>query len=201
MRKLRARAMSGGTTLSLSLLVALTACGPARSASEEAVANQTASAECIRPAALVAPAPKASTEPMSIQVRRLQTKMMVAALSCDMRGEYNAFITTYRKELTGHGNDLQSHFSRNFGNSHKKQLNSFVTTLANEASAESLADHAGYCAEANALFQQMKDGRAATLDYFFQAPVQVAFGGTYNPAEGEPQNCSAGTTTAVSTIR
>lgn len=202
MRKLRARAMSGGTTLSLSLLVALTACGPARSADDAAANTTVASVECVRPAAVAVPAPKPSNEPMSIQVRKLQTKMMVAALSCDMRSEYNTFVTTYRPELTRHGTDLQTHFSRNFGNSHKKQLNSFVTSLANEASAASLADHAGYCAEVAALYQQIRDGKASTLDHLINAPVQVAFGGTYNPAPDEPQNCSAGTTTtAATTIR
>ncbi|MGE4220548.1 MAG: hypothetical protein AB7G39_13965 [Alphaproteobacteria bacterium] len=201
MRKLRARFMSSGTTLSLSLLVALTACGTARSADEAAENTKVATIECIRPAAAAVPAPKPSSEPMSIQVRRLQTRLMVAALSCDMRNDYNAFVTTYRPELTRHGTDLQAHFARNFGKSNQKQLNSFVTSLANEASAASLADHDGYCAEMAATFQQMKDGKAASIDSFFNSPVQVAFGGTFKSAAGEaaPQNCAAETTTASAT--
>ncbi len=204
MRKLRAPLLSGGTTLSVTLLVALTACGPARSADEAAANTTVATAECIRPAAVTIPAPKVSNEPMSIQVRRLQTRMMVAALSCDMRNEYNAFVTTYRPELTRHGNDLQAHFARNFGKSNQKQLNSFVTSLANEASAASLVDHDGYCAEMAGLFQKMKDGKAANIDAFFNSPVPVAFGGTFNSGAGEaePRNCVAETTTAsASTIR
>lgn len=73
-------------------------------------------------------------------VRQLQTEFMVAALTCekhptvDLVGKYNAFVKKYQKELGGNAKELKGHFARNYGGSQSKVFDSYMTTLANDAS-------------------------------------------------------------------
>lgn len=91
---------------------------------------------------------------ISIEVRRLQTNLMVAALSCRARSEYNNFILTHRPSLQKYGKAIRAEFRRRYGKSGSKRLNRFITRLANEASARSNADRDAFCADASALFAQ-----------------------------------------------
>jgi len=110
---------------------------------------------------------------ISIEVRRLQTNLMVAALSCRARSDYNEFITMHRPGLQSYGKAIRAEFRRRYGHKGSKQLNRFITRLANEASARSNADRDGFCAEAAALFQKAKT-RGITLT----SMVTVPGGGT-----------------------
>jgi hypothetical protein len=91
---------------------------------------------------------------ISIEVRRLQTNLMVAALSCGARSEYNNFILTHRPSLQKYGKAIRAEFRRRYGPKGSKRLNRFITRLANEASARSNADRDTFCANASALFAQ-----------------------------------------------
>ena len=91
---------------------------------------------------------------ISIEVRRLQTNLMVAALSCGARADYNDFILTHRPSLQKYGKAIRAEFRRRYGKSGSKRLNRFITRLANEASARSNGDRDAFCANATALFSQ-----------------------------------------------
>jgi hypothetical protein len=110
---------------------------------------------------------------ISIEVRRLQTNLMVAALSCHARSDYNEFITMHRPSLQSYGKTIQAEFRRRYGHESSKQLNRFVTRLANEASARSNADRDGFCAEAAGLF-----AKARTQGITLTSMVTVPAGGT-----------------------
>lgn len=110
---------------------------------------------------------------ISIEVRRLQTNLMVAALSCGARSQYNAFIQTHRSSLQSYGKAIKAEFRRRYGHAGRKQLNSFITRLANEASARSNADRDAFCADASALFAKA-NARGTTLT----SMVTVPAGGT-----------------------
>lgn len=105
---------------------------------------------------------KLSKGDISIEVRRLQTKLMVAALSCRARSDYNDFIRAHRPSLQSYGKAIKAEFRRRYGRAGSKELNRFVTRLANEASARSNADRAGFCADASALFDKART-RGMTL--------------------------------------
>ena len=80
-------------------------------------------------------------EKEAIAFRRLQTELMVAALSCgrwEYRTKYNTFVLRYRPALRRNGRTLHAIFKRNFGNSAKRRLEGYVTRLANEASVLSM---------------------------------------------------------------
>lgn len=96
---------------------------------------------------------------VSIEVRRLQTNLMVAALSCGARADYNAFVINHRSSLKKYGTAIRKEFKRRYGKSGPRRLNRFVTRLANEASARSNADRDQFCADATTLFQKTAQSR------------------------------------------
>lgn len=92
----------------------------------------------------------------SMRVRMLQTELMVAALSCDRRDGYNAFVTRFENELVGYGTTLRRFFGREFGTRSAQMLNRFITRIANETSQRSSATGHGYCKQAKALFERVE---------------------------------------------
>lgn len=89
------------------------------------------------------------SELSAIQVRVLQSEMMVAALTCDLRPQYNEIVILFKDEIGRHGANLRSYFERSFGRAGgEKQLNSFVTEMANRASSHAVSQGSFYCAGA-----------------------------------------------------
>ena len=107
---------------------------------------------------------------ISIEVRRLQTNLMVAALSCGARDDYNEFVVAHRSTLQKYGKTIRAEFRRRYGKSGASKLNQFVTRLANEASARSNADRENFCAEATASFQEARV-RGASLTRLVTVPA------------------------------
>lgn len=91
---------------------------------------------------------------IAIEVRRLQTTLMVAALSCNARSYYNDFVIRHRPRLQHYGKAIRLEFRRRYGRNAPTELNRFITHLANQASAQSNADRDAFCSEAMMLFQQ-----------------------------------------------
>lgn len=88
----------------------------------------------------------------ALQTRVLQTDLMVAALTCDERARYNAFVGKHRAELVVRGHELKGLFNRAYGPRALANLDSFVTRLANEASLNTVAARTSYCTDAVATF-------------------------------------------------
>ena len=110
-----------------------------------------------------------AAEKKSFGVRSLQTRLMVAALTCDARKQYNAFVTRYRPALAGHGRTLKDYFHRAYGPESGRRLDRYVTGLANRASLLSTLDRPTFCARAGRTLQTLlRDppallGRAGTM--------------------------------------
>ena len=81
----------------------------------------------------------------SLNVRQLQTQLMVAALSCNQRSDYNDFVRRFRPALADHSGVMKGYFRRIYGSRSAHEINAYVTRLANEASALSIADRMAYC--------------------------------------------------------
>ena len=88
-------------------------------------------------------------------VRALQSRLMVAAFSCNARADYNQFVLRYRPHLAYHGRGLQSYFRKQHGGAHTKRLNRFVTSLANGASQVSIADRGQFCEQSRMAFSDL----------------------------------------------
>ena len=92
--------------------------------------------------------PVSVTERAALSVRVLQSDMMVAALSCDLRNHYNEAIRRFQAELVLHGRHLRAYFDRMHGRSGQAELDRFVTAMANKASSRSVAQGSRYCVAA-----------------------------------------------------
>jgi hypothetical protein len=93
-------------------------------------------------------------ERASLEMRLMQSELMVAALACSSSANYNAFVTQYKNELTAYGKTMQDLFKRVHGGNAFSQINSFVTRVANEASLK-MAQNSHFCEEAAQTFQTL----------------------------------------------
>jgi hypothetical protein len=99
-------------------------------------------------------------ERTAVRVRTLQTDLMVAALSCravpgrDFTGHYNAFVQRHGDRLISHSRVLQDYFSARYGANSRKQLDAFITAMANDASRRSM-NSPTFCDESVSLFQEV----------------------------------------------
>jgi hypothetical protein len=100
----------------------------------------------------------------SLNVRQLQTQLMVAALSCNQRTGYNAFVRRFRPALADHSDVMQGYFHRIFGNRSPREINAYVTRLANEASALSISDRMAYCRASFDALTELLAAPAGELD-------------------------------------
>lgn len=91
----------------------------------------------------------------ALRTRMLQTDLMVAALSCQKQDFYNAFVTRFKPELATEGKTLKAFFKREYGSGSTKQLDDFVTRLANESSLDAMRKLRAFCSESDALFKSL----------------------------------------------
>ncbi|ONG58985.1 hypothetical protein BKE38_00660 [Pseudoroseomonas deserti] len=95
-----------------------------------------------------------SAEKTAMDVRALQSQLMVAALSCDRHDQYNAFVTRYQKELGTAYRSVAGHFRRVHGGNGQRQLDIYITSLANAQSQEGIRQGSFFCQNVAPLFQQ-----------------------------------------------
>ena len=96
-----------------------------------------------------------ATEAEAFAFRRLQSELMVAALSCrDARHHkhYNTFVKRFRPALKTNARVLKAYFTRLHGPMATRKLDDYITHLANEASLASMGD-ANFCANALRRFE------------------------------------------------
>jgi hypothetical protein len=94
-------------------------------------------------------------EKMAIQVRAMQTDMMVAALSCNASREYNEFVTRFKSVLANHTTTLNGFFARIYGRGGDREYLRYTTELANQASLASVTDMNGFCESSVASLRQV----------------------------------------------
>jgi len=118
--------------------------------------------------------PRNARETAAVNARLLQTEMMVAALACDLRSQYNQAIRTYQKELVQHGKVLRAMFRHAHGASAQRRLDRYITQLANAASSRSNYDRISYCRTASALFSNVLASRSGGFDQLTEKLIQEA---------------------------
>lgn len=107
-------------------------------------------------------------ERAAVQVRLLQTELMVATLSCrggDYTQRYNAFVSKFMPELNEHGKSLKTYFAREHGKAANARLDAFITRVANEFSLRSM-NEPDYCDVAGAKLNDARDLRPGELVKF-----------------------------------
>jgi hypothetical protein len=107
-----------------------------------------------------------STEKAAFHVRALQTDLMVAALTCGARPQYNSFARKFQDTLIDHGVALKALFRNLHGASSEKALNAYITALANRASQRSIAKRDQYCEHTLRTFTALTGLKPADLAAF-----------------------------------
>lgn len=106
-------------------------------------------------------------EKQALDIRAMQSHLMVAALSCGERNNYNKFIKEHSGELIQNGGYLKKYFKRNYKDNAEGQMNKFITALANESSKKSLDTNSDkFCAEANQMFSRVRTAKVSRVSDF-----------------------------------
>lgn len=95
------------------------------------------------------------TDQDALGSRVLQSRLMVAALSCNQRPAYNAVMQSYKTIFAADGQALRSFFSRTYGNRASTELNAFATRMANDASRHSTQNVRAFCQASDQAFQSL----------------------------------------------
>lgn len=91
------------------------------------------------------PSCASDSERSAMLVRGLQSYLMMAGVACNQGDAYNKFVTANQRELSAQGMALKSYFQRVYGGSAERQMNDFITEIANAWSQVHMRDMATYC--------------------------------------------------------
>jgi hypothetical protein len=91
----------------------------------------------------------------AFQLRALQNRLMVAALSCNQQSAYNTFVERFQPELTSAGRSMQSYYRRTGGGD--AALNRHMTELANAAGLLRAKAPDDFCGDAWTMFLLLQD--------------------------------------------
>jgi hypothetical protein len=94
-------------------------------------------------------------EKAAFDLRALQTHLMVGALSCGMHDRYNAFVTRFQSDLAGAHRHLTGYFNRVHGRSAQRDLNQYITALANAQSQEGIRLGSDFCGRVGPMFDRV----------------------------------------------
>ncbi len=148
--------------LCLCLLLVFSACTEKKTAMAVPVAHQPAPLKPMLTKPSVAlPAPQATKncasqeEADALNMRVLQSDLVVGSLSCKLHNDYADFVKSNKKALADHALVMKRYFDRT--GSGTAGMDRFVTTLANDSSKHSLNNHeTAFCGQARGLFQELK---------------------------------------------
>jgi len=134
-------------------------------------------------------------EAAAFSLRHLQSRLMVAALSCNQQAAYNTFVEHFRTPLVGAGGMITEYYRRVGGG--QTALNRHITDLANAAGLSRAEDPDGYCKQSWDLFWHLEQD-ATLLTRIADENVLVAITSptscsvtVASPLSGSPQNVTA----------
>lgn len=105
-------------------------------------------------------------EKAALDIKALQSHLMVAALSCGERERYNWFVKRFGSTLAAGGDDLRGYFERAYGAASETKLNQFVTSVANRASKQSISiPLEEFCGEVSTVFDELATAGAGDIAY------------------------------------
>jgi hypothetical protein len=91
----------------------------------------------------------------AFQLRALQNRLMVAALSCNQQTAYNTFVEKFQGELTSAGKSMRSYYMRTGGG--EAALNRHMTELANAAGLLRAKAPDDFCNDTWTMFLLLQD--------------------------------------------
>jgi hypothetical protein len=122
-------------------------------------------------------------EHAAFQLRALQTHLMVGALSCGMHDRYNAFVTRWQTDLAGAHRHLSGYFNRTYGQRGQRELNEYITSLANAQSQEGIRLGSHFCGRVGPLFDQVASLGSANDLFVTSANASLPLAFNVQPCE------------------
>ena len=92
-------------------------------------------------------------EKAALDMRVLQTELIVAALNCGKSAEYNAFVNKFQAKLVMLGTSFRGYFDRVYGKNGETEMDEMVTRLANAAVIRSWDWGYAYCPTESQMFE------------------------------------------------
>lgn len=111
----------------------------------------------------------AHNERENLEMRVIQTELMVAALNCGESDRYNQFVSAFKSDLTGAYQGIRRTFGRIYRGRAKSQLDTFDTQLANASSQRSNKNKTRFCANASYLFENTIGRSSSEMVTFIRA--------------------------------
>ncbi len=97
---------------------------------------------------------------LSLEMRMLQTELVVGALSCQMSPRYNDFVNAYKPDLMTAHRTLLKWFGR------ESKMEDYKSKTANEVSQRSLANITEFCSYTGALYDKLLGPAKVSLETF-----------------------------------
>ena len=151
----------------------------------------TVASFAIAPARAAAEACVKGPDEVALQVRVIQTDLMVAALSCGASARYNTFVKANQPVLMAAHTQLSKFFTAKRGG--QRALNAFITKLANDSSRRSIANIAAFCQETGWLYDALLSPTRGDFVTFI-GPLLASQRHGYTPCEAKPQLLAIGPT-------
>ncbi len=151
----------------------------------------TAASFAIAPAAAADAACVKGPDEVALQVRVVQTDLMVAALSCGASARYNEFVKSNQPVLMAAHTQLSKFFTAKRGG--QRALNAFITKLANDSSRRSIANIALFCQETGWLYDALLSPTRGDFVTFI-SPLLSAQRHGFQPCEPKAQLMAIGPT-------
>lgn len=149
----------------------------------------TAASISVAPAMAAEEACVKGPDEVALQVRVIQTDLMVAALSCGASARYNEFVKANQPVLMAAHTQLTKFFTKKRGG--QRALNAFITKLANDSSRRSIANIAAFCQETGWLYDAVLSPTRGDFVTFI-GPLQVSQRHGYQPCEPKAQLLAIG---------
>lgn len=105
-------------------------------------------------------------EKAALDLRAMQSQLMVAALSCNQHEAYNRYIKKFSRELSQQGRAFEHYFRRIYSQKAPYEMNRFITTLANASSKQSLRlNDEEFCQTSSYLFKELLTSDVKKIRY------------------------------------
>ncbi len=111
----------------------------------------------------------------ALEVVGLKSTLMVSALACDDRDDYNQFMTRFQPHVFSQLNVLNDYFKQLHGRRGQAHEDDYMTSLANVQSTAGIHEGVDYCNQAKTVFTQVLALKTSDeLDQYVQKapPVQ-----------------------------
>jgi hypothetical protein len=92
------------------------------------------------------------TTQQALDVIGLKSTLMVSALTCDQRSDYDTFMTRFQPHILAEQHDVDAYFRQEHGRLFQRYEDTYITSLANVQSSAGIHEGTDFCGQSKVLF-------------------------------------------------